>query len=164
DLSNIAPMSFFTNGDAAVGHNLYTRGNYLYEANYVSGLRIFDTTDPLAPVEVASFDTEPDAFVTGFNGAWSCYPYFPSGTVIVSDMQKGLFVLGVTLSGGPLIGDLNCDGAISVGDISGFVLALTDPAGYASSFPDCDINLADVNQDSLISVSDIGPFVTLLTQ
>ena len=60
-------------------------------------------------------------------------------------------------------GDMNCDGVISVGDISGFVLALTNPAGYAAAFPGCNINNADVNGDSAISVGDISAFVALLT-
>ena len=61
-----------------------------------------------------------------------------------------------------LIGDMNCDGVVSVGDIAGFVLALTNPAGYAAAFPECDINNADVNEDGAVSVGDIGPFVQLL--
>ncbi|MGE3181330.1 MAG: hypothetical protein AB7N71_06850, partial [Phycisphaerae bacterium] len=61
-----------------------------------------------------------------------------------------------------LVGDLNCDGVLSVSDIGPFVLALTDAAGYAVQFPDCNIQLADTNGDQTISVSDIGPFVTLL--
>lgn len=60
-------------------------------------------------------------------------------------------------------GDLNCDGVVSVGDIGGFVLALTNPAGYAAQFPNCDIGLADLNGDGVVSVGDIGPFVALLT-
>lgn len=62
-----------------------------------------------------------------------------------------------------LDGDMNCDGVVTVADIGGFVLAITDPAGYAATFPDCDINNADVNDDGSISVADIGPFVALLT-
>jgi 6-phosphogluconolactonase (cycloisomerase 2 family) len=64
----------------------------------------------------------------------------------------------------PLLGDLNCDGVLSVSDIGPFVLALTDPAGYAAEFPNCDVNLADMNGDGIISVSDIGPFVAVLTK
>lgn len=65
----------------------------------------------------------------------------------------------------PLVlpGDMNCDGVVTVGDIGGFVLALTDPAQYTIEYPVCDINNADVNGDNLITVSDIGPFVSLLT-
>lgn len=62
-----------------------------------------------------------------------------------------------------LPGDMNCDGVVGVGDIAGFVLALTDPAGYEAAFPSCDINHADVNNDSTISVGDIAVFVALLT-
>lgn len=61
------------------------------------------------------------------------------------------------------LGDMNCDGIVSVGDIAGFVLALTNPAGYAAAYPGCDINLADINGDMQLTVSDIGPFVQLLT-
>lgn len=69
-----------------------------------------------------------------------------------------------TINGTPgLVGDLNCDGLVSVADIGPFVLALTDPAGYAAQFPACDINNADINNDDLVSVGDIGGFVALLT-
>lgn len=35
--------------------------------------------------------------VASFNGAWSNYPYFDSGIIIVSDMERGLFVLRATM-------------------------------------------------------------------
>jgi choice-of-anchor B domain-containing protein len=79
---------------SASDHNLYVRGNYLYQANYVSGLRVLDITDRANPREVAFFDTVPYGDDTpGFEGAWSTYPYFPSGTVVVSSIGQGLFVL-----------------------------------------------------------------------
>lgn len=62
-----------------------------------------------------------------------------------------------------VLGDMNCDGLVTVADIGGFVLALTDPAGYAAQFPGCSINNADMNDDGDVTVSDIGPFVQLLT-
>jgi hypothetical protein len=60
-------------------------------------------------------------------------------------------------------GDLNCDGAINAFDIDPFVLALTDPAGYAEEYPDCDYMLADINGDGVVNAFDIDPFVALLT-
>lgn len=72
-------------------------------------------------------------------------------------------VTGVVGGAGLLLGDTNCDGVISVSDIAPFVLALTDPAGYALTFPSCDILHADVNGDKLVGVGDIGPFVAVLT-
>lgn len=62
-----------------------------------------------------------------------------------------------------LVGDMNCDGALSVSDIGPFVTALTNPAQYAIDFPDCDVILADINDDGAVTVSDIGGFVALLT-
>jgi hypothetical protein len=43
--------------------------------------------------EAAFFDTVPANDAVGFAGAWSVYPYLPSGTVLVSDIENGLFVL-----------------------------------------------------------------------
>ena len=60
-------------------------------------------------------------------------------------------------------GDMNCDCFVTVTDVAGFVLALTDAAMYDIQFPNCDNGNADINGDGLVSVSDIGPFVTALT-
>lgn len=62
-----------------------------------------------------------------------------------------------------LLGDMNCDGVLSVSDISGFVLALTNPVDYAVQFPHCNGTSADMNQDGHVTVSDIGLFVQALT-
>ncbi len=62
-----------------------------------------------------------------------------------------------------LVGDLNCDGNVSVGDINPFVLALTDPTAYAQQFPDCDILNGDCSGDQQVSVGDINCFVDLVT-
>lgn len=64
---------------------------------------------------------------------------------------------------GGLLGDMNCDGIVSIADIGAFVLAITDPAGYASTFPGCNILNGDINGDSSVGVGDIGGFVCLLT-
>jgi len=79
----------------AIDHNLYIYNGLVYEANYRSGLRILDAA--LIPqgklTEVAYFDTYPPNNATNFNGAWSVYPFFISGSIIVSDIERGLFVL-----------------------------------------------------------------------
>ncbi|MGD8453565.1 MAG: alpha-amylase family glycosyl hydrolase [Phycisphaerae bacterium] len=61
-----------------------------------------------------------------------------------------------------LLGDLNCDGVVDNFDITPFVLAVTDAAGYAAAHPDCDRNLADLTDDGLVNNFDIAPFVHLL--
>lgn len=92
NLNDVKVQGSFAANSTAVGHNLYTRGQYIFEANYRSGLRVFDATNPTAPTEVAWFDTWPSDDRANFNGLWSNYPYFPSGLVIGSDIEKGLFV------------------------------------------------------------------------
>ena len=75
-------------------HNLYIRGNLMYQSNYVSGLRIFDISDVANPVEVAHFDTVPyGENAPGFAGSWSNYPYFDSGVIVVTSMSEGVFFL-----------------------------------------------------------------------
>ena len=88
-------IGFYSGPKASIDHNLYVRGNYAYLTNYTSGLRIVDITDigNANLNEVASFDGYPANDNATFNGAWSNYPYFSSGIVIMSDYQGGLFIL-----------------------------------------------------------------------
>jgi choice-of-anchor B domain-containing protein len=80
--------------EAATDHNLYIKGTLMYQANYRSGLRVLSISDPLNPREVAYFDTAPyHPNTPGFNGAWSVYPFFKSGTIIVSSIEQGLFIV-----------------------------------------------------------------------
>ena len=81
----------------ATDHNLYVLGNRVFEANYTSGLRVLKFGD-LANrelMEIAFFDTFPASEATGLSGAWSVYPFLPSGTLLVSDRTNGLFILSI---------------------------------------------------------------------
>lgn len=79
-------------------HNLYVVGNLMYQSNYQSGLRILDITDPVAPTEVAYFDTVPYGDNgAGFGGSWSNYPFFSNGVVIVTSGSEGLFLVRPTV-------------------------------------------------------------------
>jgi choice-of-anchor B domain-containing protein len=133
DVSNLSTPTLvneFTNGNSAIGHNLYTLGNLLFEANYRSGLRVFDATDPVHPVEFAWFDTYPADDAKNYNGLWNVFPYFPSGVVIGSDMERGLFVWRV---GDPPIAFAYPGGAPASVDPAGqtLVVEITTPPGVA---------------------------------
>ncbi len=79
-----------------IDHNQYVRGNRLYQANLMSGLRVLDISDVENPVEIGFFDTVPDdSGLPAFGGAWSNYPFFESGIVVVSSWGEGLFVVRV---------------------------------------------------------------------
>ncbi|MCL4212229.1 MAG: choice-of-anchor B family protein, partial [Phycisphaerales bacterium] len=98
NLNNPTEAGWFTNGLRAVDHNLYVLGNLIFESNYRSGLRVFDNSaDPLNPVEIAYFDTYPDNDNPNFNGLWNNYPFLPSGTILGSDIERGLFVWRLVL-------------------------------------------------------------------
>jgi choice-of-anchor B domain-containing protein len=78
----------------ATDHNLYVRGDLMYQTNNSAGLRVLDVSDPAKPVEIAFFDTTPYGDNgPGFNGTWSSYPFFESGIVVVSSRREGLFLL-----------------------------------------------------------------------
>ncbi|MBL4870483.1 MAG: choice-of-anchor B family protein [Robiginitomaculum sp.] len=98
DVSDLdAPTYLYTHKGTtnSIDHNLYIVDNKMYQANYSSGLRILDFTDLATDTltETAFFDTYPENNETGFDGAWSVYPFFTSGTIIVSDTRRGLFIL-----------------------------------------------------------------------
>ena len=84
----------------SIGHNMYTVGNYLYQANYTAGLRILARAGDRLN-EVAYFDLYPETDAPAFRGAWTAYPFLPSGHVIVSSIEGGLFVLRPRLPSAP---------------------------------------------------------------
>ncbi|WP_419935123.1 choice-of-anchor B family protein [Candidatus Palauibacter sp.] len=77
----------------ASDHNMYVVGDLLYQSNYNSGLRILNVSDPENPTEVGFIDTVPYAEGPSMGGSWSNYPYFASGTVIVTSGNEGLFMV-----------------------------------------------------------------------
>ena len=93
DLSAPFVANTYDSGVPAADHNIYIQNGFMFEAEYRAGLRIFCLEDPVNPIQVGWYDTYPEDDANGYDGAWSCYPFFPSGTVIVSDRNRGLFVL-----------------------------------------------------------------------
>ena len=95
----------YTGPSTSIDHNLYIRGSRAYESNYRSGLRILDISNISAASlnEVAYFDIYSLDDLPEFNGAWSNYPFFASGIVIVGGIEQGLFILQPTRSAGPTL-------------------------------------------------------------
>ena len=74
----------------SVPHNIMIDDHFAYVAYYNEGLRIFDLRD--LPVEIAAYDTYPEESYFNMNGAWGVYANYPSGRIIISDRQYGLFL------------------------------------------------------------------------
>lgn len=98
DITNLdEPVIHFEyNGPTnAIDHNGYVKGNEFYLSNYTAGIRIIDISniENKSISEIAFFDSHPQNNNTVFEGAWSVYPFFESGNIIISDINAGLFVV-----------------------------------------------------------------------
>lgn len=105
DLDNPLYLGYHEGVETTIDHNMYVKGDFIYQANYTSGFRMLKINDAstLDLEEWGYFDTYfADNDVT-FNGAWSVFPFFDSGTILVSDRQNGLFVLTAVPEPGSLV-------------------------------------------------------------
>ena len=103
DMSNLdAPVLFstYSGPSTAIDHNGYVKGNLFFLANYRAGMRVLDipsllsaSTTNAAIAEIGYFDTYPANNNTSYRGAWSIYPYFSSGNIVIGDINRGLFIV-----------------------------------------------------------------------
>jgi len=91
------PAEYIADG-LSIDHNQYVFDGYTFQANYERGLRILRIDDPQSAdlTEVAYFDTHPEDDGLRFRGAWNVFPFFANGLLLVSDFNRGLFILRVT--------------------------------------------------------------------
>ena len=93
DFNNIYQNAIFRSNVGAIPHNHFVKGDSLYVGYYHDGVYVFNIEDPSCPYPVAYYDTYDENFgYHSFQGAWGVYPYLPSGTILASDLQNGLFV------------------------------------------------------------------------
>jgi choice-of-anchor B domain-containing protein len=97
DLENPTPHFDHWHETRAITHNNYVVDGLVYQSNYTSGLHVLDTAgvaDAQPRLEhLAFFDTFPMHEDPTFEGTWSNYPFFESGTIAVSGIDEGLFLL-----------------------------------------------------------------------
>jgi hypothetical protein len=157
-------FSGFPDDSAGDGLNdTFADGDALYRAVAVDGDPALATP---AGLRVTRFDFQ--SLVAGAEVQIVMQPTAGSATVsrvlsadvVDLDVLSSLDEVAVILSDP---GDMNCNGTLNGFDIDPFVIALTDPAAYATMFPDCTIWNADANCDGVINGFDIDPFVILLT-
>jgi len=94
DLSNVVeldrvnePLSAFV-----IPHNAHYFNGYIVTSHYRDGLTVHDASDPSNIILTGYYDTSP-LEGEGFNGAWGAWPYLPSGVILVSDIEEGLFII-----------------------------------------------------------------------
>ncbi len=80
---------------STIPHNTMYHKGFLVTSYYTDGFTIVDAADPGHLVEVGAFDT----YAGGdgdFHGCWGVYPYLPSGNILASDIEFGLYVVKPT--------------------------------------------------------------------
>lgn len=94
DLGNIRELDRFqfNPGSNSLPHNVHYLHDFAVASYYRDGVVIVDASDPENLIAVGNYDTSPLSG-GGYNGCWSVYPYLPSGNIIASDIERGLFVL-----------------------------------------------------------------------
>lgn len=94
DLNNIQScdkiQSEFPNSGSIV-HNTHILDNWAITSWYRDGFVITDVTRPLNLVNVGWYDNYAGSG-NGFNGDWGVFPFFPSGTIVLSNIEDGLYV------------------------------------------------------------------------
>ena len=97
DYGNINLVAEYMTNPSHSAHNLYVRPgtDLLIISYYADGTRILDISDPTNPVEAAYYDT---SNIEGlYVGNWGTYAYLPSGYIISSDIETGMYILATPL-------------------------------------------------------------------
>lgn len=95
DLDNPEVHTEYFSSVPAIDHNGYVNGSLFYQANYTGGMRVIDISGISNGelMEVGYFDTFPGDDSAIFRGAWSVYPFFSSGNIIISDINSGFYIV-----------------------------------------------------------------------
>ncbi|MCB0646866.1 MAG: choice-of-anchor B family protein [Saprospiraceae bacterium] len=81
-----------------VPHNPYVHEEKLFISYYEDGVQVYDVSKPKAPTKIAYYDTHANVAYNGYYGCWGVFPFLKSGTILASDMSKGLMILGLDIS------------------------------------------------------------------
>ncbi len=102
DLDNPSVSGFHDGPTMAAANTVYIDESLAFLAAKENGVRVFDVSaDVTNPIELGWFDTLPATDESVGHGAWSAYPYFPSGNLVVASGHiefagQGLFILRPT--------------------------------------------------------------------
>lgn len=107
---------------ANIAHNPYFVDNLIYASYYTDGVQIFDASDPNNIHRIAYFDTDrtSTSYSPVFRGCWGVYPFLPSGNILASDIQSGLWIFrlnnaALAIKSFNLVGNLQSDQSIQLG-------------------------------------------------
>jgi len=153
DINSPTFVSTYTSGVPATDHNVFYHQGRIFEAEYRAGMRVFDATDPVAPVQIGWIDTYPGDDSAGSGGVWGVYPFLPSGKVVISDKDRGFFLvwpdappLTIGFGSGAAPQEIDPQG-------DGFVVQITAASGHT----------LDPGSPTLVYDFGLGPIETAMT-
>ena len=193
DKSNPEKVEFFKSrllGDE-MPHNILVRDSVAFISYYKDGIIALDVSNPENVLEVGRFDTDKSESGPGSSGSWGVYPFLPSGNILASDIENGLYVLGFSnqnaaylegivkdkQTGFPLSGvsvkvleegkedETYFDGAYKVGKIGGGELLVEfSLSGYKKKTLTIDVIENQIHtEDVLLEKLETGSFVMNLS-
>ncbi len=83
-------------GPGSIPHNPVFQGDLLHVAYYEDGYWLWSVADPENAQLLGWYDMHPEPYAFSYKGAWGVYPFLPSGRILISEMQHGLFVLDIS--------------------------------------------------------------------
>jgi choice-of-anchor B domain-containing protein len=159
--------------NVVTAHNPFVFKNKLFVSYYKDGLIVFDLANPYNPKTLAYYDTfGPTNDPGGYDGAWGVFPYYNSGSIVVSDITNGFYVFGLvseiihnqdvvlnTPGAGFILNHHHGKSKLSVNDAGQFILTT-----LASSNPLLKAKDADLKSETnLILRSPNGSYFKLNT-
>ena len=135
DLDAPIYMGYYEAAVQSIDHNLYVHNGLAYAANYTTGLRVLDLADIANGnlAEIAYIDTHPSSdSLRSFDGVWSVYPFFDSGTLIIGDRDEGLIsarLIHAELS----VAALDTPDPVPLGSVLTYTLDVTNAGPDAAS-------------------------------
>lgn len=143
----------------SIPHNQIVACNYLYTSYYYDGLQVYDISDPAQPQRVLYYDTFDAANDDSYRGNWGVYPFLPSGNILLSDMQRGLFVLegmgdGCTSTSAENGCSVTCDDVSGVEDLD-FVSTFSIQPNPVQQHLNVNIKLTEGKSEVKLDLLDI---------
>ena len=93
DIEEVDRIQAWSPQTNVIPHNTHVDGDFIVTSYYTDGVSVVDVSNPSNMIEVGYYDTSEDYSGDGFHGAWGAYPWLPSGNILVTDIEAGLYVL-----------------------------------------------------------------------
>ena len=139
NLNNITELDRYQTapGGNSIVHNTHVLNDYAVTSWYTEGVVIVDAARPANLIEVAKNDFT--TFEGGtFNGCWGVYPFLPSGNLVASDIEGGLYVLTPTYVRGcyleGIVRDSACGAVLDGVTVSIVEIAVSEQTGIDGTY------------------------------